>query len=72
LQNDQQLLRQSLGAHPIAAGDALRQAEKVLALEAEFKIAHFKLLIAIKNEFTEDQVDMLQRNISEKLGQKGL
>ena len=69
LQNAQQLLQQSLTGYPIEAGDAMEQVETVLALEAEFKLAHFKMLIAIKNELTGEQVDALKRGIRNKLAQ---
>jgi hypothetical protein len=40
----------------------------VLKMESRFKLAHFKLLVAIKNELKQDQVDMLNRTIRERLG----
>jgi hypothetical protein len=70
LQNDQQLLQQSLAAYPVEAPTTLRQAEKVLELESRFKLAHFKLLVAIKNELMQEQVDMLNRTIRERMGKK--
>ena len=70
LQNDQQLLQQALAAYPIAAPAALKQAEKVLDLESRFKLAHFKLLVAIKNELMQNQVDILNRTIRERMGKK--
>ena len=70
LQNDQQLLQQSLAAYPVAAAATLKQAQKVLELESRFKLAHFKLLVAIKNELVQDQVDMLNRTIAERMGKK--
>ncbi|MFT4518099.1 MAG: hypothetical protein ACI9JM_000476 [Halioglobus sp.] len=70
LQNDQQLLQQSLSAYPVEAPATLKQVEKVLELESQFKLAHFKLLVAIKNELTQDQVDMLNRTIHERKSKK--
>jgi hypothetical protein len=70
LQNDQQLLQQSLSAYPIEAPATLKQVEKVLELESRFKLSHFKLLVAIKNELTQDQVNMLNRTIRERMGKK--
>lgn len=67
LQNDQQSLRGSFAVYPIATEEALLQAEHVLALESKFKLAHFKLLIAIKNELTEEQIAMINEGIKRKL-----
>jgi hypothetical protein len=66
LQNDQQLLRQSFAVYPIKTADALLQAEQVLELESKFKLAHFRLLIAIKNELTEKQITMIDEGIKRK------
>jgi hypothetical protein len=38
-------------------------AEHVLGLESRFKLAHFKLLIAIKNALTEEQIAMIDKGI---------
>ena len=65
LQNDQQLLVQALSGYKVDAKEALAQAEHVLALESQFKLLHFELLIATKNELTEVQIDMLRRFIRE-------
>lgn len=65
LQNDQQVFKQSLGTHPVPEG-TLAQGEKVLALESEFKLAHFKLLIAIKNELTPEQVAEIDQTIKRR------
>jgi hypothetical protein len=69
LQNAQQLLQQSLTDYPVKVGDAMLEVETVLGLEAEFKLAHFKMLIAIKNELNAEQVDVLTRGIKNKLAQ---
>jgi hypothetical protein len=70
LQNEQQLLRQSFSGYSIATEEALAQAERVLGLESGFKLAHFRLLIAIKNELTEKQIDMIDGFIKQKRKQK--
>jgi hypothetical protein len=70
LQNEQQLLRQSFSGYSIATEEALAQAERVLGLESGFKLAHFRLLIAIKNELTEKQIDMINGFIKQKRKQK--
>jgi hypothetical protein len=70
LQNEQQLLRQSFSGYSIATEAALTQAERTLGFESEFKLAHFRLLIAIKNELTEKQIDMINRFIKQNRKQK--
>jgi hypothetical protein len=65
-----QLLRQSFSGYSIATEAALAQAERVLGLESGFKLAHFKLLIAIKNELTEKQIDMINGFIKQRRNQK--
>ena len=72
LENEQQIMRQTLIGHPIASEDALEQVERVLSLESQFKLAHFKLLIAIKNELSDEQVDMLKRTLKRRMEAKGL
>ena len=66
MQNNQQLLRQSLSGYRIETREALSHAERVLGMESEFKLAHFKLLIAIKNELTTEQIDMLKAYIEQR------
>lgn len=70
LENEQQIMRQTLTGYPIASKAALTQVERVLSLESKFKLAHFKLLIAIKNELTEEQVDKLKRELKERMDAK--
>lgn len=65
LQNKQQIMRQSLGQTRVDAKAVLPEVEAVLALESQFKLAHFKLLIAIKNELTEEQVKMIRQRLRE-------
>ena len=72
LENEQQIMRQTLIGHPIAGEDALKQVERVLGLESQFKLAHFKLLIAIKNELSDEQVDMIKRTLKRRMEAQGL
>jgi len=71
LQNEQQLMRQSFSGYHIKSEEALAQAERVLALESQFKQAHFRLLIATKNELTEKQIDMINGFIKQRGERKG-
>jgi len=70
MQNEQQLMQQSFSGYHIATEEALARAERVLGLESEFKLAHFRLLITIKNELTETQIDMINRGIKQKRERK--
>ena len=67
----QQKLQQSFDAYTIDPETSLPQAEKLLALESRFKLAHFRLLIAIKNALTEEQIDALNQEINQKLKERG-
>lgn len=64
---EQQELRNLLSQPQINSDAALEQAAQVLAMESEFKLAHFKLLIAIKNELTAQQIAMLDQAIRRRL-----
>ena len=66
MQNEQQLMRQSFSGYHITTDEALARAERVLGLESEFKLAHFRLLIATKNELTEKQIDMINQFVKQK------
>jgi hypothetical protein len=68
MQNEQQLMRQSFSGYHIPTEEALTRAERVLGLESEFKLAHFRLLIATKNELTEKQIDMINKFVKKKRG----
>lgn len=70
MQNDQQQLQQLFSGYSIATSEALTQAERVLGLESQFKLAHFKLLIAIKNEMTEEQIDMANKFIKRRVSKQ--
>ena len=63
LQNEQQIMRKSLAAKDVDAQEALPQVERVLQMESEFKLAHFRLLIAIKNELTDEQIRMIRERM---------
>ena len=66
MQNEQQLMRQSFSGYSIPTEEALTRAERVLSLESEFKLAHFRLLIATKNQLSEKQIDMINRFVKQK------
>ena len=70
-QREQLLLRQAFAGYTINTGESLAQAEKVLALETQLKLAHFRLLITIKNALTEEQIDTINREIKRKRDGKG-
>lgn len=60
LQNEQQIFAEQLLAHPVDETATMAQASKVLRLETQFKTAHFKLLLAIKNSLTTEQVKQIE------------
>lgn len=66
---EQQKLREMLNKPNIDAEAALAQAARVLKMESEFKLDHFKLLIAIKNKLTDEQIDMLDQAIQRRIPQ---
>lgn len=66
MQNQQQLLLQSLSVNDIDSESSLERAGQVLAMESQFKLAHLKLLIAIKNELTDEQIQMIQQRLQQK------
>ncbi|MBT8076435.1 MAG: hypothetical protein KJN61_08200 [Gammaproteobacteria bacterium] len=66
LQNDQQIFAQGLANHPVPQAEALAQAEKVLALESKFKLAHFRLLIGIKNQLSSEQVKQIDETLKQR------
>ena len=68
--NEQQKLKIMLGASDIDSEAALAQAAQVLTMESEFKLAHFELLIAIKNELTDEQINILDKAIQRRLPAK--
>jgi hypothetical protein len=39
-------------------------------MESEFKLAHFELLIAIKNELTDEQINILDKAVQRRLPAK--
>lgn len=66
--SEQQKLRDMLHENGIDSAAALAQAKKVLDMETEFKMAHFELLIAIKNELTAEQIKNIDETIRRRLG----
>jgi len=66
LQNEQQILNAGLNTYPVAEADSLAQAEKLLALESEFKLAHFRLLIGIKNALSKEQVELIDQTLKQR------
>ena len=68
--NEQQKLKKMLSASDIDSEAALAQAAQVLKMESEFKLAHFELLIAIKNELTDEQINILDKAIQRRLPAK--
>ncbi|MEM9255815.1 MAG: hypothetical protein AAGA91_10215 [Pseudomonadota bacterium] len=70
LQNEQQLMRQSLSGYEIDAARVVPEIEQVLAMESEFKLAHFRLLITIKNALTEEQIDTINKRIEQRKAQR--
>lgn len=71
MQNEQQQFKQALSGYTIENKQALAMAEGLLKMESEFKLAHYKLLFAIKNELTEEQIDMIKSRLQEKRAQGG-
>ena len=71
LQNEQQLLQQSLSGYRIETDEALARVEQVLQLESQFKLLHFELLIAIKNTLTEEQIDMIRARLRKLQQERG-
>ena len=68
--NEQQKLKIMLNASDIDSEAALTQAAQVLKMESEFKLAHFELLIAIKNQLTDEQINILDKAIKRRLPAK--
>ena len=66
---EQQQLREMLNKPDIDSEAVFAQVVTVIELESEFKLNHFKLLIAIKKELTPGQIDMLDRAIRRRITQ---
>ncbi|MFT4613149.1 MAG: Spy/CpxP family protein refolding chaperone [Bacteroidia bacterium] len=69
LRSEQQKLHSMLNEERVEAATALAQVTQVLNMESEFKIAHFELLIAIKNELTSVQIEQLDSVIRRRLSE---
>ncbi len=65
--SEQQKLRSMLRQDTVDSAAALEQVEKVLGMETQFKIAHFELLIAIKNELTPEQIKGIDEAVRRRL-----
>lgn len=72
LQNEQQLLLQSLSTNEVDQDVALERAGRTLEMESQFKLAHMKLLIGIKNELTDEQIEMIRQAIRQRREDKDL
>ena len=70
LPSEQQKLHGLLNEQKVDADAAMAQAKQVLSMESEFKLAHFELLIAIKNELTLAQVEQLDSAIRRRLSDR--
>ena len=66
LQNEQQLMRQSLLQDEVDASVVMPRVERVLQMESAFKLAHFRLLIAIKNELSQEQIAMIRQRLAQR------
>ena len=69
LQNKRQEFRQALSGNTIESQNALAMAEGLLKMENEFKLAHFKLLFAIKNALTANQIDKIKSELRDRRAQ---
>jgi Spy/CpxP family protein refolding chaperone len=68
---EKQKLQEMLNSAPIATADTMKQVTRVLGMESEFKLSHFRLLIAIKNALTAEQITQLNRAIRQRLKKDG-
>jgi len=66
MENEQQQMRQALAENRIDAAAVLPRVERVLQMESEFKLAHFRLLIGIKNELDEEQIEMIRQHLRKR------
>ena len=60
---EQQVLREMLRQPEIDSEAALAQIRTVMDMESQFKLDHFKLLVAIKQELTTEQIETIERAI---------
>lgn len=65
-----QEFRQMMNEQPIDKAKALEHVAEYFEMESEFKMSHFKLLIAIKNELTEEQIAQLNKAIRQRTQQQ--
>tara|TARA_R110000823_G_scaffold139607_7_gene269539 strand:- start:2155 stop:2601 length:447 start_codon:yes stop_codon:yes gene_type:complete len=66
LQKEQQLMKADLAQDSIDPEAVMPRVERVLAMESEFKRAHFRLLIGIKNALSAEQIAMIQKRIRQR------
>ncbi|MFT6367810.1 MAG: hypothetical protein ACJAUG_000095 [Halioglobus sp.] len=66
LQNEQQEFKQALSGYKIETKEAMAKAENLLKMESQFKLAHFNLLFAIKNELTQEQIDIIRKVLRDR------
>ena len=65
--SEQQKLLGMLREDTVDSAAALAQVEKTLGVETQFKLAHFELLIAIKNELTAEQIKGINETVRRRL-----
>lgn len=66
LQHEQQLMRTELAQNTLDEAVVMPRVERVLQMESDFKRAHFRLLIAIKNTLTTEQIAMIKQRIRQR------
>jgi Spy/CpxP family protein refolding chaperone len=70
LQNEQQQVRQAFAQNDIDSAAVMPKVERMVQMESDFKLAHFRLLIAIKNELTDAQIEMIQQRLKQMRKQR--
>ena len=66
LQREQQLLRADMAQNRIDMEAVMPRVERVLALESDFKRAHLRLLIGMKNELSTEQIATIKQRIRQR------
>lgn len=66
LQKEQQLMRAELAQSRVDQAAVMPRIERVLQMESDFKRAHFRLLIGIKNELGAEQIVMIKQRIRQR------
>lgn len=70
LRNEQQQVREAFQQNTIESAAVMPQVERMVQMESDFKLAHFQLLIAIKNELTDAQIEMIQQRLRQMRNQR--